>query len=419
MMRTDAMKFREERRETDDSLRAEREKTDGLLERDTLGTSTGDTQGALLPEVSDKLEHLAASLTAAAASLTGVADSLKESLDRPPDGADRCEPAEVITNMAQVADRLKETADESPTIPETSGKVAEQLAEIAEGMAQVTSTLAEERRDADELLRQERQATDDDLAEERRQTDDAVDHVMELLTAEQRAHHSAARNFAARNEFLGIVSHDLRGPLTTITGGAELIERCAPAGQSGEQIRTWADTIRRSAEVMERLIHDLLDFGSLEDGRLRVKAELHDIAALVRTVINEFHAAAAVKSISLATDLPAGPVIAKYDRHRVHQVLSNLVQNAIKFTREGGTICIRVSHSGTECLVAVTDTGIGIPKRELKSVFERFRQLDGTDRSGLGLGLYISMSIVEAHGGRIWAESEGGAGSAFYFTLPD
>jgi len=101
------------------------------------------------------------------------------------------------------------------------------------------------------------------------------------------------------------------------------------------------------------------------------------------------------------------------------QVLSNLIHNAIKFTPEGGAIRLRAERAGQSCLVSVSDTGIGIPEGDLTSIFERFRQLDRGDRTGLGLGLYISLWIVEAHGGRIWAESVLGSGTTFHFTLPE
>jgi signal transduction histidine kinase len=329
--------------------------------------------------------------------------------------------------------------------------LAEQLAEIADSIADVTFTLSEERRDADENLRKERQvtdrivvqeltqveatlaqelleerqelgqdreATDKDLAKERRTTDEAVEHVRGLLADEQRDHAHTARSVASRNEFLSIVSHDLRGPLTTISGVAALIEQQAPTDESGGRIRGWAERVRRSVSVMERLIDDLLDFGSFEDGQLRVAAERLDIRPLVHGAIDAFHGVAAAKGLSLEADLPADPVMAKHDPHRMFQVLSNLLQNAIKFTPQRGSIRIRVARAGPFCLVSVSDTGIGIPEGELTEIFERFRQLDRSDRTGLGLGLYISRWIVEAHGGRIWAESQLGAGTTFHLTLP-
>ena len=323
------------------------------------------------------------------------------------------------------------------------------MAEIAEGIAEVTTTLSEERRDADRNLRQERQvtdriimqelnqvetrlagelreerqalrqdrrATDEDLAKERRNTDHAVEHVLGLLAEEQRDHAHAARSVASRNEFLSIVSHDLRGPLTTISGFASLIEQQAPPDETGHRIRGWADRVRRSVSVMERLIRDLLDFNSFEDGQLRVAAECLDIRPLIHGAIDAFHGAALAKGVSLEAELPDDPVVAKHDPHRMLQVLSNLLHNAIKFTREGGSIRIRAARAGSSAVVSVADTGVGIPDSELTAVFERFRQLDRSDRTGLGLGLYISRWIVEAHGGRIWAESQVGVGTTFHIT---
>jgi signal transduction histidine kinase len=149
-----------------------------------------------------------------------------------------------------------------------------------------------------------------------------------------------------------------------------------------------------------------------------VTADSHDIRDLLQHAVDGFQPVASGKRIVLACELPDEPVMAMYDDHRIMQVLSNLIHNAIKFTPDGGSIFVRVERSVAECVIAVADTGIGIPQGELTTIFQRFRQLGGTDRTGLGLGLYISMWIVEAHGGRIWAESRMGAGTTFYFTLP-
>ena len=111
--------------------------------------------------------------------------------------------------------------------------------------------------------------------------------------------------------------------------------------------------------------------------------------------------------------------MAKYDPHRLFQVLSNLIHNAIKFTPEGGAIRLRVARVAGSCQVSVSDTGVGVPEGDLTSIFERFRQLDRGDRTGLRLGLYVALWIVEAHGGRIWAESAVGSGTTFHFTLPE
>jgi signal transduction histidine kinase len=317
-------------------------------------------------------------------------------------------------------------------------------------MADVSATLAEERRDVDDTLRHERevtdriivqeieqveadlaetlddqqqeliekrQITDEDLAKERRDTDEAVDQVLSILSSEEQARARSERKFATRNEFLAIVSHDLRAPLMGIIGAAQMIEH-APASKREPRIGEWTTRIRRSAAAMERLILDLLEFGSLEDGQLRVVAERLDVAPAVRTAIDALQSLADAKSLSIVAELPPEPVMAHYDTNRLQQVLSNLIHNAIKFTPEGGTIRIRISRIGSACHVSIADTGTGIPEHELDAIFECFYHGERADYSGLGLGLYIARWIVEAHGGRLWAESRLGGGSTFYFTLP-
>ena len=377
------------------------------------------------------------------------------------------QPAYVVSHVARAADGLRDVANDltQTNLIERGDRAAEEsskenaqlvsqlaghVAEIPKGMAEVSAALAEKQRDVDEtleherqvtdriivqaheqvetdlaedlsdqrhLLTEKRQATDDDLAQERQHTDDAMEHVLNLLTDEEQAHAQAERKFATRNEFLAIVSHDLRGPLMGIIGAAQLIEH-APAKEHGARIGKWTTQIRRSAAAMERLILDLLDFSSFEDGELRVVAERHDTADVVRSAMEALRPLAAAKSIALVAHLPTKPVMAHYDPHRLQQVLSNLIDNAIKFTPEGGVIRIRTSRTGPECRVAVSDTGIGIPADKLNAIFEYFHHVERTDRTGLGLGLYIATWIVKAHGGRIWVTSRVGGGSTFYFTLP-
>jgi len=463
--------LREERSMTDQSLREERSVTDDLLDPrhdqqrvvEVVRESRTDAERVLrevradsdvqlekqadgLPEMSEKLERVAESLSEAAGSLTGVAAVPQESS------------GDIVTNIAQIAQDLKGTAESAdaptpgPAPADVSGTLTGQLAEITEGIAEITSTLSEERRDADQILReereatdrlivqelkeveanlaqelreerlalrQERQATDEDLANERRNTDEAVEYVQGLLVDERRHHAHTARGVTTRNEFLGIVSHDLRGPLMTISGVAALMDQQAPIDETGQRMHAWADRVRRSLSVMERLISDLLDFNSFEDGQLRVAAERLDIRAVIHAAIDASHGVALAKGLSLEADLPADPLITKHDPHRMLQVLSNLIHNAIKFTAAGGSIRVRVARAGRFCQVSVSDTGVGIPDGELTGIFERFRQLNPSDRTGLGLGLYISKWIVEAHGGRIWAESEVGVGTTIHFTVPE
>jgi signal transduction histidine kinase len=143
-----------------------------------------------------------------------------------------------------------------------------------------------------------------------------------------------------------------------------------------------------------------------------------DAILLVRETVEAFQPAAAAKGISLDSDVARDSLLARFDHERILQVLANLLSNAIKFTPEGGRISIRVEPAQEEVRFSVTDTGPGITEESLGRIFERFWQVRASDKRGLGLGLYISKCIVEAHGGRIWAESKPGAGSSFFFTLP-
>jgi len=403
--------------------------------------------------VSDRLDQVAESLTKAAESLSGTADTLKASIPER-------RSIDVVENMAQVAEDAADTAERigesGPAAAavvegDAPGQLAEQLAKIADGMADVTATLADERRDEDDRLERERQVTDQIVAQEmagigaglvdelrqererlrmeraatdttltieRQNTDEAVERVLDLLAYGTQARVAAERTVATRNELLRIVSHDLRGPLMTIGGVASLMTKRTMGGEEGARLAGWAAMITRSVSVMERLIHDLLDFGSFENGQLRVIAAPDDIRGAVANAVAAFEPVTAARHVTLSVDVPNEPVIALYDHHRIFQVLSNLLHNAIKFTPKGGAIRVRARPLEAECLVSVTDTGSGIPKHELKSIFEQFLQLDTRDRRGLGLGLYISLLIVEAHGGRIWADSEVGAGTTISFTLP-
>ena len=151
---------------------------------------------------------------------------------------------------------------------------------------------------------------------------------------------------------------------------------------------------------------------------MRINTSRIDAAAVISEAVETFRAAAAAKGIALDTEITGQPLRWNVDSARMLQVLANLLTNAIKFTPRGGAIRVHGERREGELHLSVTDTGVGIPPHLLESIFERFWQVGVNDRRGLGLGLYISRSIVKAHGGRIWAESADGAGSTFVVTLP-
>jgi len=220
----------------------------------------------------------------------------------------------------------------------------------------------------------------------------------------------------AREEVLAIVSHDLRNPLNSITLATSLLQTSeAIPPEEREQL----DIIDISAQRMRRLIEDLLDVTRLEGGKhLPIEPKAVEVEPLLLQTYELFKPQAATASISLhhATGQDVPPVWA--DHHRVLQVLSNLIGNALKFTPAGGMITFRADPQGQEVLFTVTDTGPGIPKEHLKDVFNPYWQAKRAERLGAGLGLPIAKGIVESHGGRLWVESEQGKGTKFFFTLP-
>ena len=169
---------------------------------------------------------------------------------------------------------------------------------------------------------------------------------------------------------------------------------------------------------MNRLIGDLIDVASIDAGKLAVVPAMADGAALVREAVDTWAAPSAAKSIKLAIAPASGDTAATLDRERILQVLGNLITNAAKFSPRGSSVTCGVEHVADAVRFYVRDEGVGIPGDKLERIFERFWQVGRNDRRGLGLGLYISRCIVEAHGGRIWAESTPDVGSTFFFTLP-
>jgi signal transduction histidine kinase len=271
--------------------------------------------------------------------------------------------------------------------------------------------LRQERASEDEIIRSDRQlrarALSSVLAYERERTD------FDLLTERSRSDDALAN----RDDFLGMVSHDLRNLLNGIVIRVRLLALANPDGERGERIRRDTDRIQSYAARMTRLIGDLVDIVSIDAGKLAVDPDRHDCGSLIDETLDTFVPIAAGKRISL-TKTPGPPVQADFDWERMLQVLANLIGNSIKFTAPGGSVSIGVEREGEQIRFSVRDTGSGIPAGMLESIFERFWQVGKNDQRGLGLGLYISRCIVEAHGGRIWAESEEGKGSRFSFTIP-
>jgi PAS domain S-box-containing protein len=245
-----------------------------------------------------------------------------------------------------------------------------------------------------------------------RRTALALDNAL-LFERERRARVRAAAAVRSRDEVLAVVAHDLRSPLSAISIFASLLENSV----SSEEQRQNAGTILRTAEQMDRLIQDLLDIARIEGGFLHIEREPHEPMALIGEVVDVLQEKAAARGIRLQGGVSSAVPALAADPYRIRQVLSNLVENAIKVTPRGGSVRLTANARGDEIVFSVRDTGPGISQAQLPKLFERFWQARRDDRTGTGLGLAIARGIVEAHGGRIWAESEPGAGSTFSFSL--
>ena len=348
-----------ERQQTDESLRVEREKADQTLEDG--GSTIDETADAVISRARSRAD-------------------------------------DVLAAARAKTDRLSSVSAPGTPIPKIlkSERVREDQV-LEEERATADEILREERAEHLALLSREREETDKDLSYERELSDDAL---------------------ATRDEFLGIVSHDLRNMLNAMVGSAALIEKGALQKDLVEQVVTHARRIRRSGARMNRLIGDLVDVASIEAGVLAVTREVGDPTTVVTEAVDTFQVQAAAAGVFLTAEIVPPPSLAAFDSARILQVLTNLLSNAIKFTPAHGRIVVHVEGVGDEICFAVSDTGVGIAIDKLEAVFVRFLQVTRNDRRGVGLGLYISKAIVQGHGGRIWAESKVGEGSTFCFTLP-
>jgi signal transduction histidine kinase len=318
-----------------------------------------------------------------------------------------------------VLQHARENAD--AVLTESRAKADERLEAWPD--AGTHATLVEERVLEDEALQDERASADEMLRREREENARVLSRLLPLerertdrfLLTERFRSDVALSN---RDNFLGLVSHDLRNLLGGIVISAELLSAGAAGKENGAQILVGTTRIQRYAARMNRLIGDLMDVASIDAGKLAMTPAPGDAATLIAEAVDTFQATASAKGISLQTEIVEGPLLAEFDHDRMLQVFANIISNAIKFTAKDGSIRVHGECAGDELRFSISDTGSGIPGSLLEAIFERFWQVGKDDRRGLGLGLYISRCIVEAHGGKIWAESTLGEGSRLCFTLP-
>ena len=221
-------------------------------------------------------------------------------------------------------------------------------------------------------------------------------------------------------DFSAMIVHDLRSPLSTIMGIAEMMGN-GMLGDLNDDQKNWTDRIKKNATGLVALVSDFLDLSKLEAGRIELTRAPTDVTDLLRKEVENFGPLARSKNIVLSLQADPLPAV-QADARRLDQVLNNLVSNAVKFTAEGGSIQLHARQDQRNgVIVRVQDTGVGISPGEIANLFQKYQQSTSgktSEHKGTGLGLVISKMIVEAHGGKIWVESEEGKGTTFVFTLP-
>jgi PAS domain S-box-containing protein len=244
--------------------------------------------------------------------------------------------------------------------------------------------------------------------------------VLRDVSARQRAENALREAVKSRDDMMGIVSHDLRNPANAVKMLARSILEGEP-GTASDDVLERVAIIRQAAEQIDALIQDLLDVTRLEAGRLTVQATPVDVAGIAQRTIDALRPLAEAGGVTLSVQEFPSSVQVLADRDRVIQLLSNLIGNAIKFTPAEGTVTLVVTPRDAEVEFEIADTGNGIAPEHLPHVFDRFFQVTGGSRGvrhGAGLGLPIARGIVEAHGGRIWIESDPQQGTTVRFTIP-
>jgi PAS domain S-box-containing protein len=241
----------------------------------------------------------------------------------------------------------------------------------------------------------------------------------------QNALHKEAERLAEaarhKDEFLAMLAHELRNPLGPLLNGMEVLELAGGDPRTFAQTR---DMLRRQARHLARLVNDLLDASRLSQGKVRLERKPLDLAALVRTVVADRRHAAEQAGLEVVVATPEGPLVAEADEARLTQVLTNLLDNAVKFTEAGGRLDVGLAADADRgrAVLRVADSGVGIEPGLLRTLFEPFRQADRSlerSRGGLGLGLALVRGLIELHGGEVEARSEGpGRGSEFVVRLP-
>jgi len=237
------------------------------------------------------------------------------------------------------------------------------------------------------------------------------------ITERKKAEEAIRELDRMKSEFISDISHELRTPLHSIKGFGKLIlEGKVPDPNVQREFLT---IIENQSNRLDKLVSNLLDASRLESGRFSIHKQRMSIVGTIHETVETLRGVAGGRGMTIKEDIPATLPEVDADKERLEQVMFNLLGNAIKFSNDGSEVTVRAEVKEHDLLVQITDHGIGIPEEAMPRLFQRFYRVEASSSiGGSGLGLYISKQIIEAHGGRIWVESEPGKGSTFSFTLP-
>jgi len=223
-----------------------------------------------------------------------------------------------------------------------------------------------------------------------------------------------------KSEFIMAISHELRTPLNSIIGFSDLL-KTKNFGELNEIQEKYIDNIQLSGNNLLLIINDILDLSTVEAGKIDLSIEKMSIANVINESIAIIEDIAKQKKIQVITEIEPGPDIIEADKNRIRQVLFNILNNAVKFSKPQGIVTITTRKEGDMAHISVSDTGIGIKEEDIGRLFKEFEQIDrGASRKygGTGLGLVISKKLIELHGGKIWIKSKYGEGTTFTIALP-
>ncbi len=291
------------------------------------------------------------------------------------------------------------------------------IGDLARAFNRMTLPLKESRSDLKRKLEERTHQLEENIAELNRARTSVL-KMLEELQAAKRELEMVNREFKEMDEtrmkFIGIASHELKTPLTAIKANIDFI-LSEKEGRVPEHLKSYLLTIQRNTNRIQMRMDQMLDLSRIKSDRLHFNREQILLSEVIEGYINEV--THVEKNLSIQVDIPPGLHLYA-DRTALHDIFINLLSNAFKFTGDGGQVSIIASQKNQSILLAIRDTGMGIPEDKLQMIFDEFYQVEGGKYGGTGLGLAIAKRLVEEHGGNIWVESQLGKGSTFYFTLP-